>query len=136
MINTLQNHFIHLFFFLESTCFIVKAKLTLDHSAIDDEVEKVIPLFEYVLGVPETSIWLSDHDRYSDGRIRAFNINVWTTRNDEEVELMSKLKSKSFLDQLHICCKTANIRSWRGDILKFKEITEPSTEEIKGIKIY
>ena len=109
--------------------------MTLDRSTKDDEFEKLLPIWSNLFGVPESSIWTSQYERYSWGNIKAFVLNIFASESNEMEKVNAKLKSPSFLKTINKECKKKKIRDWAGDILKFRSITNPSTERIKGIKI-
>ena len=60
---------------------------------------------------------MTDYQRYSDGDINAFALNILTLKSDEKEELISKLKSRSFIQNLDEC-KKKNIRNLNGNIPK------------------
>ena len=60
---------------------------------------------------------MTDYQRYSDGDINAFVLNILTLKSDEKEELISKLKSRSFIQNLDEC-KKKNIHNLNGNIPK------------------
>ena len=65
------------------------------------EVEKLFPVFEEDLfGVAETSFWMTDYEKWSNGNIIAFFLNILTTISDEMKKVITKLKSPTFIKKL------------------------------------
>lgn len=109
---------------------IVSTKFT-DYGYIKrKKVEVILSIIAERLNVHITSVWLSDDgDKVCD--LREFVLNIFTLRPKE---VISALKEASFLEHLNGQCRHNDI--FRSSANKFKVITDPATQEIKGKIIF